>query len=469
MIKDTILKTIEEHNLIAKDMHIVIGLSGGPDSVCLFTVLKELAQSLQLHIHPVHINHQIRPGAAEHDQKYVEDLCKEAGLTCRTVVFDCNQMAADEGLTSEEAGRKVRYQAFDDEAKAVEDSGVPRDMIKIAVAHNADDQAETIMFRLLRGTGTDGLAGMEYSRTDELGYEIIRPLLDVWKADIMAFCKEETLDPCMDYTNAQPVYARNRIRLELLPFLEDYNPNIKEAIVRLGKVAACDREYLQGEAEAALSWLINESDDNYIVLDGKKLRGLGKPVRQRVVSLVFKELGLIEDMTFAHFEDADQLIFNDKPSARLDLPHGYHLTKVYDDVKAAKDSDDVDTEEKIIMEIVSKEEFNAEKHIKGSFAAFDADAIAEEYGQDFAKVVKWRTRNPGDHISLAGGGSKKLQDLFVNEKVPKDERDKIKVFAIGSEVLFVPKTKLGIQRSRYSAKYVNKEATKKVFFVEIFG
>ena len=158
-----IRRTIDEQNLISRGDHIVIGLSGGPDSVCLFHVLKGMAEEMMLTLHPVHLNHKFRPGAAEEDQAYVERLCSELGTPARVFTVDCKALAEELGMTSEEAGRKARYDAFYHVAEEVAGSctGGDTGRVKIAVAQNANDQAETVMFRLLRGTGTDGLAGMQ--------------------------------------------------------------------------------------------------------------------------------------------------------------------------------------------------------------------------------------------------------------------------------------------------------------------
>ena len=169
MIFQKVQETIASHNLIKSDEHIVLGLSGGPDSVCLFHILLRLRQTLGIRLHPVHVNHGLRTGAAERDQNYVEELCREHEVFCKVIAADCRELAGAWHMTSEEAGRKLRYDAFYDEARqiaeklAAEHGGSPDDFsehIRIAVAHNADDQAETILFRVLRGTGTDGLAGI---------------------------------------------------------------------------------------------------------------------------------------------------------------------------------------------------------------------------------------------------------------------------------------------------------------------
>ena len=174
-MKNKILKTITEHNLITEGMHIVLGLSGGPDSVCLFSVLCSMAKEMNLTIHPVHINHKFRPGAAEEDQAYVEELCRSKGVSCRSFVYDCPIIAKEQKLTPEEAGRNARYEAFFKVAAEIRSKGVPSEKIAVAVAQNANDQCETILFRIMRGTGTDGLSGIAYKRMAEDGTAAIRP------------------------------------------------------------------------------------------------------------------------------------------------------------------------------------------------------------------------------------------------------------------------------------------------------
>ena len=225
-MKQRVLETIKTHELLEDGTHIVLGLSGGPDSVCLFDVLLELSAVKNFRIHPVHVNHKFRPGDAERDQEYVEELCRQRGLTCRTFTVDCNALAREEGLTSEEAGRKARYDAFFETAQGItqgfaqglaqelageleqhctqEPSMPGTDKIAIAVAQNANDQAETILFRMLRGTGTDGLAGIAYKRY-ERGFAIVRPLLDVPRDEIEKYCEERNLSPRIDHTNNEAI------------------------------------------------------------------------------------------------------------------------------------------------------------------------------------------------------------------------------------------------------------------------
>ena len=319
MLIDRVRQTIKTHDLIQTGDHIVLGLSGGPDSTCLFHVLRRLAGEMDLTIHPVHVNHRFRPGAAEEDQAYVEALCAKAGTSCVTFVVDCPAMAKELDLTPEEAGRKARYDAFVETAKTVD---APR--VSIAVAQNADDQAETILHRIIRGTGPDGLSGIAYRRY-EGEFPVIRPLLDVPREEIEDYCRENGLDPVTDHTNGEPTYTRNRIRLELLPVLKEYNENIVSGLARLARIAASDREYLQGETEKAFARLKVEEDAG-ITLDREGLAALPDTLRHRVVLYAFERIGLDQDITEERLDAADRIIEKKQAPKTVEFPHGYRLT-----------------------------------------------------------------------------------------------------------------------------------------------
>lgn len=463
---EKILKTISRHQLIEKHQHIVLGLSGGPDSLCLFHVLLRLAGQWDLTIHPVHINHKLRPGAAEEDQAFVEEFCRRAGCPARVYTYDCNAIAAREHLTSEEAGRKARYEAFALTAAALRAEGIRPGDIRIAVAQNADDQAETILFRILRGAGTDGLAGISYCRRDEDGNRIVRPLLDIYKEEILDYCREQELTPCIDKTNEEPLYARNRLRLQLIPLLQqEYNSNIKDTLNRMGRNAACDSQCLWEQAAAAYEKLCRRKESGMVTLEGDELRSLHPALRQRVLSMAFQEAGLAEDVSYAHYESCEAMVFHAGPSAGCDLPGGYRFDRVYGDVRIASKeylSGTVSPEEFRISVVTAQTWRTARKGEKNQ-AAFDLDALEAVYGADAAEKIRLRNRLPGDFLAISGGKRKKVQDLFVDAKIPKGDRDRILLAAIGHEVLWIPSAG---GWSRYSAKYSVGPDTKKVIYIE---
>ena len=465
MIREKVLKTIREHNLIENNQHIVTGLSGGPDSVCLFHILLSLREEMNLTIHPVHINHKFRPGAAEEDQAYVEKICLEKGCPCRVYEVDCNRIAEEKRISSEEAGRLVRYEAFAEVCKELRAGGTEAESIKIAVAQNADDQAETILFRILRGAGTDGLAGIKYSRRDQYGNEIVRPVLDLTRKEIEKYCEENNLDPRTDKTNLEPVYTRNKIRLNLIPYIEEnFNTGIKETLVRMGHNAAKDSDYIWKEAEKIYRNAVSEENDSHVVLKGKLLINLHSAVLMRVISMALGHIGINEDIGAVHFEACESIVLNKKPSARADLPGNAYITKVYDDVKIALNEDRKTVT--VRTEVLSYEEYRKINAEKDKTAAFDYDLLEECFGVDFEKNVTVRKRLQGDYIAINSEHRKKLKDYFIDNKVPKDERDKISLLSSGSEILWIMP---GVSKGRYSGRYKLCADTKKVFFVEIIS
>src|SRR5665648_338007 len=446
MMKYRVKNTIDDNKLIDKNRyeHIVLGLSGGPDSLCLFHVLLELQKELNITIHPVHINHKFRPVAAEEDQAYVENFCKKHGLECSTFIYDCNSIAREQGISGEEAGRNARYEAFYKVGQRVmEENGIGPEQVKIAVAQNSNDQAETLLMRILRGTGPDGLAGIEYKREGNGGMEIIRPLLDAKRKDIEKYCEKNNLQPRFDHTNEQPVYTRNKIRLQLIPFIEkSFNPNITETLNRLSIIAKEDKDFM----ESVVSDLLKND------LGLEKIREQHPAIRKRIIIRKLEEIGLEQGITRAHVEAADKLITEGKNGSLIHLPKGYRILMEYGEIRFIK------------------EELNLKS---------DADSNQAEMGisQAESDITRFdglvlRTRRPGDYIVLKGvGGRKKIQDAFTDMKIKREYRDKIPMLCRDNEVMWiigddVTGLNSGIKKGRISENYELEEETRKRIFVE---
>ena len=516
MAEKKIKAAILQHDLIQKGDHVVLGLSGGPDSMCLFDVLCRLKESLGFQLTAVHVNHGFRPGAAEEDQHYVEEQCRLRGVVCESVKVDVTAVAAEQKRTPEEAGRIVRYDAFFRVAERIRDemcSGfeeaepfgtgdVPADRIKIAVAQNKDDLAETVLFRILRGTGTDGLAGMSYSMRHSSGYRIIRPLLGVTRAEVEQWCADGDLKPVTDHTNFESIYARNRIRLELLPYLrEQYNENIDDALVRLAEIAGEDRAYLEKaaadalrdvsisdykpsvgiqairpqtiaeqrtiEPDVAVPGQTTEGKDAELLLDREKLKEFDPAIRRRVIRQGFARLGLTEDIGYVHTMQADELVMGDRASGQADLPGGYGLAVSYGKVILMHGQFADEEPPKIVKKVLSSADFDQKAYAgRKDIAFFDFDKIREALGIDTVDEIEIRTRRSGDRIALKVGaktmGTKSIQDLFVDAKVPREERDRIPLAAIGSEVLWIPPAEYrhgANYKGRYSSRFGINEDT----------
>ena len=299
MKKNHVIDTIIDSGLINEGAHIVAGVSGGPDSLCMLHALTQIADSMDLTIVPVHVNHKLRPEADAEEENVVR-ICDRLGLDCFTFEADCNGLAKELRISSEEAGRQIRYEIFDEVASQIEEDNGPKNNILIAVAHNADDQAETVLFRLLRGTGIHGLAGMPVIRNSEAGYMIIRPIIDIERAEIEQYIRDNRLHPNIDASNMTNDYTRNKIRNELIPYLEkEFNPSIRQALRRYAELADLDDTLLNEIAISAMDGHISfEHEPERILLDISEIRINPVPVNTRIAGFVLQTMRLEKYATF---------------------------------------------------------------------------------------------------------------------------------------------------------------------------
>ena len=491
MLEQKVKETILKRGLLQKGDRVVVGISGGPDSVCLLHVLCSLAGSMDLRIFAVHVHHGLRGHEADADRDFTESFCAELGVPCRVFSYDVAGLAGEEGLTTEEMGRILRYRSFDlvrEELLREPDGKYPDFAVRIAVAQNRNDQAETLLMRLLRGTGADGLAGMEYLRDDR----IIRPLLDISRDAIEAYCREKNLSPRIDLTNLMPDYTRNKIRLALIPYLQkEFNENILEGLSRLARNASEDKVFLYQCVEEAICRVVMPPKEdrgffgqkrNRVTLDRKEYRTLAPAISKRLLLKVTKDMGLLQDMAAVHLEEADRLIRAGAAGARLDLPHGYRLMISGDaaavsfencrtalSLGAAHASEEGYCHEVNWDELTEIPEANACLRVTVIPADGAGTLIPTENGRKAflsADPALWegpvciRTRRPGDWIMPLGmTGSKTLQDYFVDQKIPRDLRASIPLLCCGQEILW-------IVGGRISEKYKVKRDAEKMVSLE---
>lgn len=468
MVKETVRQTIKKYELIEQGDVVILGLSGGPDSVCLFNVLLELAGEMGFTLHGAHLNHMFRGSAAEEDQLFVENLCEANGVCCWSTTVDCNTLAEELKMTGEEAGRKARYDFFAEITESLIFEGIDRNKIKVAIAQNLNDQVETVLFRIIRGTGTDGLAGIDYKRVNENGNTIIRPLLDVIRKDIIKYCDENRLEPRMDHTNEQTLYARNKIRLKLIPYIEEeYNANLMEVINRLSHIAKEDRNFIREYVDREYSDIFIKREENEVWLKREKLMQMPPSVRHRIVIRAFAEVGLPKDITNTHLNQCDHLIMEGLTPQQTNLPKGYLMRISYDNIVCGLKSDEKESKSelklpKLIINILDIKQYEKRHNV----AAFDLDLVEAEYGRsNMQDMIEIRTRLPKDYIKLTGVlGRKKIQDMFVDMKIPSEKRDEIPLVSIGHEILWIPNL---LSKGRYSGNYKINEHTKRVVTVEI--
>ena len=443
---------IMEYRMLQPGERVIVALSGGADSVCLLSVLKELsdrADGLGLELKAVHVHHGLRGGEADRDGAYAGELCGRLGIPFAMVCRDVARYGKEHGLSTEEAGRILRYEALQAEADAW-------GAAKIALAHHRDDNAETILHHLLRGSGLRGLGGMRPVQGNR-----IRPLLCVGREEVEAYLKDRQLDWCEDSTNASCAYTRNRIRNQVMPLLkENVNERAVENILQAGEIVAEADAYLEGVARR-----IWEEEGRVIYDTGGGLNPpgcggempdvtMGIPDQACIPLPVIKDrepiiriylyrhmLNLLgggkKDVTSHHYRLLDRLL-EGGTGGRCDLPGGLLAVRGYEDFwimkKAAVGKMGRNTQKNLYFETFSRQ--NQGEIPKNQYTKwFDYDRIKG--------TLSVRNRQPGDYITLAGGGTKTLHRYMIDEKIPRELRDKITVLAEGNHVLWIVGYRIG--------------------------
>ena len=424
--------SIEKNNLFAHGAHLLIGLSGGADSVCLALVLKALQESYDLTLTAVHVHHGIRGESANRDLDFSKNLCEKLGIEFVSAYRDVPAIAEKKHLTEEEAGRIVRYQIFEEEAKK-------RGASAIAVAHHMDDQAETVLMNLLRGSGIRGLSGISPKRklSNTSDIFVIRPLLGVRRSEIEEWLTKNKQDWCTDETNLTDDYERCRIRNRLLPLLEsEYNAQATEHIASAAGDFSEAEEYLSSQAAELLrEW--NENAKGSVCLPIEKLSA-EKPLLQRyLIKEAIGRLGGSKDITRAHIESVLGLL-SKQTGSQIHLPKNRVARLSYGELvieqieKRKKKSEKQPTPNSKIGRSVYSIFPVSEKKIPQNCCVnwFDYDTIKEG--------LLMRRRRPKDRICIdANGKTQKLSDCMINAKIPAAKRDQIPILAANSRVLWI--------------------------------
>ncbi len=343
-LESKVIDFIQRYDLIPRKELVVVGVSGGADSVCLLHVLAEWRRRLGMKLHVAHLDHQIRGVESQADAEYVSNLAGSLDIPITVESQDVAAHRTERKCSLEEAARELRYAFF---ARVVRKVGAHR----IAVGHTRDDQVETILMHILRGTGITGLSGL--APCSPLAYDsqrmslpaeapsvtnkqrsnllVIRPLLDTTREETAGYCQKHQLDPRIDSSNLSPSFFRNRLRLHLLPLLRQYNPSIDQALLRLADIAKEDNAFIEQQASAVWDEVARQ-EDNAICLDKKQMAGLSIALQRHLLrTAVTKLAGDIRDIEASHIEAARGLL-NKQPSKRISLPHGIICQGGYDEL-----------------------------------------------------------------------------------------------------------------------------------------
>lgn len=301
-IENRILNTIKKYNLINQNEKIVCGVSGGPDSICMLDILRRIKdeKKLQFEIIVCHVNHCIREEASI-DEKYVQNYCKKMGIKCYVKRIDVKKYANNKKQGTEEAGRYIRYEFFEEILKKEQAQ-------KIAIAHNKNDKIETIIMNALRGSGISGLKGIEPIRENKY----IRPLIEIERVDIESYCEEQNLMPRIDKTNFINDCTRNKIRNIVLPYIkEEFNPNIIQTIDRLSEVIDEEDRFLKNITEDVYCKIKIIEKNGYIVLNLKEFNTQDEVIKKRLILYTInKAVGNVQNIEKVNLDDIIKLCSN---------------------------------------------------------------------------------------------------------------------------------------------------------------
>lgn len=404
--------------------------------MALVHALWSLRDELGISLHVAHLNHSFRGAESDKDAEYVRELASSLGLESTIEKVDVPQIRKTLRLSAEEAARLVRYDFLDRLATDIHTD-------RIVLGHTADDQVETVLLNLLRGTGVDGLSGMPPVRG-----KLIRPLISTRRSEIEYYIEEHGLHPRIDETNLLPAYTRNKVRLELLPLLrKDYNPEIDAAILRLAELAREDTAYLNMKAEEALNRITVSRGDGSISLDADVFTAYPLPIRRRLIREAVREVrGELADIGFIHVEELLRLI-EAGGNFKYELPGGTFVQRTGNlivflssrpsEVPIVYCHELSVPGETLIPEIqaVIKAELSGEP-LSPMRPPDTLDIVLDYAGvKGKLKVRNWR---PGDRIRPLGlGGSKKVQDIFVDKKIPREARYRVPIIVDDEKIVWV--------------------------------
>ncbi len=426
---------IKKQELLKSGDRVIAGVSGGADSMCMLLILLSLKQELDLDIIVAHVNHGIRGEEAKRDADFVEAFCADKCLAFELANADIPGIAKETGTTSEEAGRNYRYSFFCELAEKYRAE-------KIAVAHNSDDNAETVLFNIFRGSGIGGLKGILPKRSisgKDSKYTLIRPVLALSRAEIEEGLKEAGQDFCTDRTNNEDTYARNRLRNTILPMARDnINANVYGHIESLSRQAASVHDFIEQETDKYASCINPITDEDGrktgVSIDIPSMEKLHRVLKQSLIRRAFEMVsGRLKDVEETHIEAIEDLI-NKQSGKRLSLPYDITATRVYDSIILSSGGSfetlDNVSDHGITWEICNREDLTIEIPKEQYVKWFDY----EKTGDD----LEVRTCRDGDYLLIGKEGHKKsLSRFMIDNKIPLQERDKIPLLATGSHVLWV--------------------------------
>ncbi|WP_059174211.1 tRNA lysidine(34) synthetase TilS [Bacillus sp. FJAT-27445] len=464
MLEEKTEALLKRKSVSLKGASILVGVSGGPDSMALLHYLWEREKAWGLKLAVAHVDHMFRGNESLEDALFVKHFCEELGIQFDMARIDVPKIIALEGKNGQEASREARYEFF---RKQMEQHGYKY----LALAHHGDDQLETILMRLTRGSSGRGRAGIPFMRPFVKG-AIIRPFLTASREDIDDYCKRNGLETRIDPSNQKDIYSRNRFRMAVLPFLKKENPLVHEHFQRFSEELESDEAYLEELAASRMVTVIKSREKGKVVLDILTFLGMPMPLQRRGIQLILNYLyeERLADLAAIHIDQVISLINRPHPSGNLDFPVGLIVTRSYSECIFQFGRPKV-------------KPFRIEMHIPGKVALPSGAVISLEVCTQPEKDTRTectylpatevhfpliiRTKRNGDRMTLKGmRGTRKLKDIFIDNKVPVSERENWPVITDSTgRIVWLPGLKksaldcAGKPGEDYLKLYINKEPT----------
>ena len=413
-----ILNINKKYNLIENNDIIVVGFSGGPDSVFLVEMLKKLQDFINFKIYLVHINHLLRGEDADSDEKFSFEYAKKNNLGIFIKRIPVKEIAKELGKTLEEVGREERYRFF---SEIYEKVGAN----KIATAHNKDDQIETFLFRLTRGTSLQGLEGIKVKINN-----IIRPISEIYKKDILEYLNKNEIQYKIDKTNFENEFTRNSIRLDLIPFIEErYNIKFKDKIFSLIK------EIRENNQNNSLNLSDYTDSENRIILE--KTKFLSNFDKKNLLSLFLNKKNI--EVNRNKIDEVSSLI-RSNGTKKIDLDKSYRIVKDYTYLYIEDKKENCVINNNVIqVKIPSEQIFDNFKITVSTVENLDIPKQKNQYLLDaiYNDIIEVRYRKEGDRIFLGEKHSKKIKEIFIDQKIPKDIRDRLPIFLYNNTIFWI--------------------------------
>ncbi|WP_336018321.1 tRNA lysidine(34) synthetase TilS [Fusobacterium polymorphum] len=413
-----ILNINKKYNLIESNDIIVVGFSGGPDSVFLVEMLKKLKNFINFKIYLVHINHLLRGEDADSDENFSFEYAKKNNLEIFIKRIPVKEIAKEIGKTLEEVGREERYKFFSEIYEKVRAT-------KIATAHNKDDQIETFLFRLIRGTSLQGLEGIKIKNNN-----VIRPISEIYKKDILEYLNKNEIQYKIDKTNFENEFTRNSIRLDLIPFIEErYNIKFKDKIFSLIK------EIRENNQNNSLNLSDYTDSENRIILE--KTKFLSNFDKKNLLSLFLNKKNI--EVNRNKIDEISSLIKNNG-TKKIDLDKSYRIVKDYTYLYIEDKKENCVINNNVIqVKIPSEQIFDNFKITVSTVENLDIPKQKNQYLLDaiYNDIIEVRYRKEGDRIFLDEKHSKKIKEIFIDQKIPKDIRDRLPIFLYNNTIFWI--------------------------------